>query len=71
VTERRERVVVLVACAIMALVLLVSCSAIFPHTELAIQPEGATLDELGIALLADVERWIDSLLFALGVLGWL
>ena len=65
--EHRVRNVI----ALVALALLASCSMLFPHTELAIQPEGATRDELGIALLADVERWIDSILFGLGVLGWL
>jgi len=41
----------------------------FPHTELAIAPKGATLNELGIAIIADIERWFTSLLFILGILG--
>lgn len=41
---------------------------LFPHTELAIRPEGTTLDELGIALLADIERWIESSLWLWGLL---
>jgi len=57
------------AVALLALGLLASCSMMFPHTELAIAPEGATLDELGIAIIADIERWIDSLLFFLGLAG--
>lgn len=56
---------------LLVLAALPACSSLFPHTELAIQPEGATLDELGLALLADVERWIDTLLWVGGVLGWL
>lgn len=40
---------------------LVSCSTIFPHIEQAILPEGATLEELGIALIADGEMWISRL----------
>lgn len=56
--------------AVLACLAISSCSALFPHTELAIAPEGATLDELGIALLADFERWVDTLLWIGGVLGW-
>jgi hypothetical protein len=54
------------ALALSALVLS-SCSMMFPHTELAIAPEGATLDELGIGLLADGERWIDAMLWLMGL----
>lgn len=58
------------ACLLLVLALaLPSCSFMFPHTELAIQPEGATLDELGLALIADVERLVDSLLFFFGLTG--
>ncbi len=58
-----------VGCAIAACLLLVSCSFLFPHTELAIAPEGTTLDELGLALIADVERWITSVLWLFGFAG--
>lgn len=54
---------------VLVLCLFSACSMMFPHTELAIAPKGATLDELGIAILADIERWIDSLLFIFGILG--
>lgn len=54
---------------VLMLCLFSACSAMFPHTELAIAPKGATLDALGIAILADIERWIDSLLFIFGLLG--
>lgn len=68
--EERAPVVVPRMALLLAVVgvLLMSCSFLFPHTELAIAPEGATLDELGIALMADIERWIESLLWLLGIL---
>lgn len=56
--------------ALAALLALSACSMMFPHTEIAIQPEGATLDELGIALLADAERLVDAILYGFGVFGW-
>lgn len=53
--------------AVVACAALTSCSMMFPHTELAIAPEGATLDELGIGIVADVERWITSILWLFGI----
>lgn len=67
--ERETRQGVSTFVVLALLLALPACSMLFPHTELAIQPEGATLDELGIALLADFERWIDSILFMLGLAG--
>lgn len=57
---------VLIAGAVCALS---ACSLLFPHAERAIEPQGATLNELGIALLADIERWVDAIIFLLGILG--
>lgn len=57
------------ALLLLAVCLFSACSMMFPHTEMAIAPEGATLDALGIAILADIERWIESLLFLIGTLG--
>ena len=53
----------------MACLLLASCSMLFPHVELAIAPEGTTLDELGLALIADVERWVTPVLWLFGLAG--
>jgi len=62
-TRARSLALLLVVCLFSA------CSMMFPHTELAIAPKGATLNELGIAIIADIERWFTSLLFILGILG--
>jgi hypothetical protein len=66
---RHARGFALLMLLVLVLSLFPACSMMFPHTELAIAPKGATLDALGIAILADIERWIDSLLFIFGLLG--
>lgn len=58
-----------VGCAIVACLLLASCSMLFPYVEMAIAPEGTTLDELGLALVADVEQWVTSVLWLFGLVG--
>lgn len=54
---------------LVLLAALPACSMMFPHTELTIAREGTTLDELGISIIADIERWFDTLIFALGLMG--
>ena len=58
-----------VGAASVACLLLASCSMLFPHVELVIAPEGTTLDDLGLALIADVEHWITSVLWLFGLVG--
>jgi hypothetical protein len=41
------------------------CASIFPNMAEAIAPEGASLEEAGIGLLADIELWIET------VGGWI
>lgn len=45
--------------------LLMGCASIFPNMAEAIAPEGASLEEAGIGLLADIELWIET------VGGWI
>ena len=51
---------VLGACVAMS-----GCASMFPNTAAAIAPEGATLGEAGLGLLADVDMWIET------VHGWI
>lgn len=55
--------------ALLGLMCLSGCSVLFPNLEAAIFPEGATLEEAGIALAADFESWVDSVLWVLGFFG--
>jgi len=53
------------ATALVLCFLLVGCASILPSTAAAIAPEGATLEEAGLGLMADVELWIET------VGGWI
>ena len=48
-----------------ALPLLVGCAYAFPNTAEMIYPKGASLDDLGLGLLADIEMWVEQ------VGGWI
>lgn len=47
-----------------ALLLMVGCAYVFPNTAEMIYPEGASLDDLGLGIVADIEMWIEQ------VVGW-
>lgn len=51
--------------AVGALLLLVGCAYVFPNTARMIQPAGASLDDLGLGIVADIEMWIQQ------VTGWI
>jgi len=56
--ERKRARLLLVACV---LVLLPACGMLFPYTAVAVAPAGATVDEAGLGLLADLQNWIEKL----------
>lgn len=51
--------------AVVLLMVLTGCTLLFPNTAAAIEPQGATLEEAAVGLLADVEMWIST------VGGWI
>lgn len=53
-------IVVLGVCVILS-----GCAYVFPNTAAAIAPEGATVGEAALGLLADFEMWIET------VGGWI
>lgn len=54
--------------ALAALLVLASCASLMPNTAEAIQP--ATLDDLLVGFMADVEQWIAWATAAWVGLGW-
>lgn len=52
-------------CLILCVLGLAGCSVIFPNTAEAIRPEGATIEEAGFGLLADIQLWVET------VGGWI
>lgn len=67
--ERKSKWSVGILVVLLTTLALPACSLLFPYTERAIQPAGTTLEELGIAILADIERWFDSVIYLLGLFG--
>lgn len=60
--RRRKRphlLLVTVACSVLT-----GCATVLPNTARAIEPQGATLDDVGLALIADVEMLLEQL-------GWI
>lgn len=52
-------------CLILCVLGLIGCATIFPYTSAAIDPAGATVEEAGLGLLADIQMWIET------VGGWI
>lgn len=44
-----------------ALVMLCGCGMLFPYTAAAIAPEGATVGEAALGVLADIQNWIEKI----------
>lgn len=45
--------------AVFGMVVLLSCSMVMPNTAQAVAPQGATVEEAGLGLLADIQMWFE------------